>query len=139
MASALVAASTQRIGPPQRLQCWASARNKCPMSQPKRARPKFLRVGVRRVHGQGLLITRGGQRREEAGLWLGGWGDFVAQRMMAREDTEAPQKVQAPRWHCGAKPNDQVMGFEHDGAVTIFPQLFSSSLRRPSARRDRRE
>jgi hypothetical protein len=44
---------------------------------------RVSRVGVRRVHGQGLLITRGGQRREEAGLWLGGWGDFVAQRMMA--------------------------------------------------------
>ncbi len=36
--------------------------------------------------------------------------------------------MQAGRWHCGAKPNDQVVGFEHDGAGTIFPDALQLEL-----------
>jgi hypothetical protein len=81
MASALVAASTQRIGPPQRMQCSTSARNMPDEPTPART-PRTLGFGVRRVQGQRLLITRG--RRRHDARWGSGSSRTVCKLIQAR-------------------------------------------------------
>ena len=75
-----------------------------------------------------MLITRRWRGCEQAWLGSRGWRDFGAERVMAGQDAEVAQQVQARRGHCGAQPNQQVVGLEHDGTSAVFPDTLQLEL-----------